>query len=129
MSEKTAPPSITLSPTTTSILLPPTSSPLHENAISSLGGDTESKIDQQQPIISPTHRQSITNTNNNITTILSSRRYTLGGANKSSLMNIDPSISGSTDLSGIKKDRIEHTRCNDKNELVEKYELGNKLGQ
>lgn len=44
-------------------------------------------------------------------------------------MNIDPSISGSTDLSGIKKDRIEHTRCNDKNELVEKYELGNKLGQ
>ncbi|TPX34324.1 hypothetical protein SmJEL517_g02984 [Synchytrium microbalum] len=44
------------------------------------------------------------------------------------LGGLDPSMSGSKDLSGQTKPRIEHHRCDDRAEMEAKYRIGRKLG-
>ncbi|KAJ3063723.1 Serine/threonine-protein kinase 33 [Podochytrium sp. JEL0797] len=50
-------------------------------------------------------------------------------ASRIPLSELDTAITGSTDLAGEKKDRIEHHRVEDTTELEQKYRMGRKLGQ
>ena len=60
-----------------------------------------------------------------------SSRPQLGRSNVqlTALADMDSSLTGSTDLSGGKKSRIEHHRMVDNTALETKYTVGKKLGQ
>lgn len=45
------------------------------------------------------------------------------------LSEMDPNVSGSTDLAGEPKEKIPHQRASDKKPLLERYDIGSLIGQ